>query len=202
MKNMTKIMAVGVATSIVSLASANAQITAVEIGTANPPTTLGGYTMVADGADIANISGADYDAYIGSGWATWGQGYTGQVAVSFAASSLVIECSATSAIYFYEEPNQFSNFYMTATDNTGQTVTTLVNGYAGSSGVGFYSTVPGTYVQEIAITCTDPTGFAIGEFGVNSGGSFSGTIGAVPEPTSLATIGLGAALLGLRRRNK
>ena len=200
MNKATKILTVGLSTGIISLVSASAQITAVNLGTGNPPTTLGGYTMIPDPSP--SIQGADYEAYIGSGWATWGQGYTGQVFTSFESSSLVLDLQGVSAVDFYEEPNQFSDFYMTASDNTGASVTTLINGNAGSSGVGFYTTVPGTFVTQIAVTCTDPTGFAIGEFAIdNGGGSVSGVVGATPEPTTIAAFGLGgAALLALRRR--
>ncbi len=44
----------------------------------------------------------------------------------------------TEAVDFYEEPNTFDNFTMTATDSSGVSVSTVINGDAGSSGVGFY----------------------------------------------------------------
>jgi len=131
--------------------------------------------------DPGSIDGASART-VGYGWATWGQGYTGTVYVSGGQTVTLNLSDGTKAVYFYEEPNQFNNFYMTATDITGVSVTTLINGYYGSAGVGFYVDGLGS-LKSISVTCTDPTGFAIGEFGIN-GGTISGTVRPVPEPAS------------------
>jgi len=102
---------------------------------------------------------------------------------------------AVEAVDFYEEPNQFADFSMTATDSSGATVTTIINGFHGSAGVGFYENNPGgPYLTSITVTCTDPTGFAIGEFGIN-GGTLTGGIG-VPDGGATVLL-LGAAMVGL-----
>lgn len=190
---------------------ASAAVNAVDLGTGLPPATLGGYTMTP--FDPGSIAGQDYYSHLTNGnydgggtgtWNTWGQNYTGNVYVTFSANQLTINLTGNAeAVYFYEEPNQYLDFLMTATDSSGATVSTVINGFHGSSGVGFYETVPGgpDYLTQISVTCTDPSGFAVGEFGI-SGGSLSGSIGAVPLPAA-AWSGLAMlALLGLRAIGK
>jgi len=109
-------------------------------------------------------------------------------------TSLTLNLSgATEAIYFYEEPSQWQPFSMTATDSSGTTVTTSINGDAGSGGVGFYESVAGgPYLTSITVTATDPTGFAIGEFGINSGGALDD-----PEDTSVPDLSSTVLLLAM-----
>lgn len=184
---------------------ASAVVVGVDLGTGLPPGTLGGYTMSS--FEPGAITGESYTAHevsgFGSdGWATWGQSYTGAVHVVLGATPLTLTLSGAHAVYFYEEPNQFSDFYMTATDSSGVSVTTLINGYHGSSGIGFYETDLSAFLTSITVTCTDPTGFAIGEFGVDGQGSVHGQTGAVPDSGSTLMLlsGVVFALVGLRRR--
>jgi hypothetical protein len=208
MRNQLKLLAAIATIGLWPLQHLAANPVGVDIGTGLPPTTLGGYTMAA--FDPGSIPGAQQSTMIsGSGggsedfWATWGQSYTGHVYVvddtsspSFSDTITITLGAGTQAIDFYEEPNQFLNFDMTATDSSGVSVTTVINGFHGSSGVGFYETDPSAFLSTITVTATDPTGFAIGEFGVNTGGSFTGTVGAVPDSgNTLILIGVG--LLGL-----
>ena len=186
-----------------------ANVIGQNLGTGNPPATLGGYTM--NPYDPGTIAGQNYTAYEtngngnSTGWATWGQSYTGPVHVSFAADPLTLTLNGTHAIYFYEEPNTFSDFIMTALDSSGVSVTTLVNGYHGSSAVGFYETNPAQSLTSITVSCSDVTGFAIGEFGIDTG-SVRGVIGPasspVPEPSTVLLLGAGIAGLGLFGRRK
>jgi hypothetical protein len=199
--NMKKILLLSALTAF-GLQQATAQVTAVDLGTGAPPATLGGYTMTT--FDPGSIGGESYTAteVNGSGttgWSTWGQNYTGNVYAAISpdgatsSGTLTLTLSGgTEAVDFYEEPNQFSDFYMTATDSSGATVTTLINGYHGSEGVGFYENTPGgDYLTSITVTCTDPTGFAIGEFGIN-GGTLTGQVGTAPDTGStLAFLALG-----------
>jgi hypothetical protein len=219
MKNTIKALALTSALAMWSFQQAGAivpGVTAVNLGTANPPTTLGGlYTMSA--YDPGSIGGQSYYEHMVNGngegalhpgegqWSTWGQNYSGNVYVSYTtaggASALTLNLSgAAEAVYFYEEPNQFQDFDMTATDSSGATVTTTINGYYGSAGIGFYEDVPGgAYLTSITVTATDPTGFAIGEFGL-SGGTLTGTTG-VPDGGATAllmALGLGG-LFALKR---
>ena len=196
MKNRTKILA------LISLAAGlvcprlGATVVGVDLGTGLPPTTLGSYTMAA--FDPGFVTGQSYFSHEVAGnwdgvttggegqWNTWGQNYAGNVYVAYTSSSLTLLLSGGAhAVYFYEEPNVYDNFYMTATDSSGVSVTTLINGYHGSSGVGFYETNPLDTLVSIVVTCTDPSGFAIGEFGLDSG-TLTGTVGTVPDAASTA----------------
>ncbi len=141
-----------------------------------------------------------YEAFIGAGWATWGQGYTGRVYVSpNGNAALTLSLSGAKAVYFYMEPNTFADFTMTAIESSGAFVSTTINGYYGSAGVGFYSTA-GEFLSQIVVTATDSSGFAIGNFGVDSG-RITGTTDPVPDAGfSLMLLGLGmSGLVGFSR---
>lgn len=190
------------------LQQATAQVTAVSLGTGNPPATLGGYTMTA--YDPGSIGGQTYYEYevAGNGegalhpgegvWHTWGQTYTGNVYASYppagatSSGTLTLTLSGTTeAVDFYEEPNTYSDFSMTATDSSGASVTTTINGFYGSAGVGFFEDVAGgPYLSSITVTCTDDTGFAIGEFGID-GGTLTGQVGVPDSGSTLAFMALG-----------
>lgn len=178
---------------------ASALVMATDLGTGLPPATLGGYTMVP--YDPGSIAGAETRT-VGVDWNTWGQGYTGQVYAYFGDGPITLVLGAgTQACYFYEEPNAYADFYMTATDSSGVSVTTLINGYYGSAGVGFWTTGASEYLSTIVVTCTDPSGFAIGNFGINEGGSLGGFIGEnVPDAGStLSLVALALCGLGIVR---
>jgi hypothetical protein len=202
MKTSIKAFGLVVALSAWGLQQATAQVTGVNLGTGLPPATLGGYTMST--FDPGLIGGQSYyEAMVnGSGegalhpgegeWATWGQNYSGNVYVALGQSTLTLTLSGTTeAVYFYEEPNVFADFLMTATDSSGATVTTTINGDHGSAGVGFYEDVPGgPYLTKITVTSADTSGFAIGEFGIN-GGSLSGSVGTPDGGSTLLLMALG-----------
>jgi hypothetical protein len=81
--------------------------------------------------------------------------------------------SGTGAFYFYAEPQQFATLAFTATAQDGTSSgPILVNGNAGARYFGFYvsglSATP-EFVASVTITTTDPTGLAVGEFGVAAG---------------------------------
>ena len=203
-----KTLLVMAAAGVLVLQQVSAAVIGTDLGTANPPASLGGYTV--NPYDPGSIGGADYYANIVNGngapggtgsWATWGQNYTGRVYVTLDGSkTLTLSLSGVSAVYLYMEPNVFSDFQMTATDSSGVFVTTTINGSYGSAGVGFHTDTVGAFLTSISVTCTDPTGFAIGEFGIDDG-SFTGTVGVPDAGSSLALLGLGmVGLGGLRRR--
>lgn len=199
MKTKIKVLAclAGLAAGI---SHSSAAIMAVDLGTAVPPATLGGYAVSA--YDPGSIAGGTA-ATVGSGWATWGQGYTGTVYYTLnGAATLTLSLSAaTKAVYFYMEPNQFADFTMTAVSTTeGVSVSTTINGFAGSSGVGFWET-GSSELTTISVTANDPTGFAIGEFGISDGGGFTGTIGVPDQSSTLALLAIAMfGFVAARRR--
>lgn len=152
-------------------------------GTGAPPATLGPYTMTpfaadpqGDGAVVGSVetpkgtsvtfSPALYHTRIGSGWATWSNGYRGDVYWTYGATSATLTMPAsTSAFYLYAEPNPFSVLTMTATAQDGTTSGPVaVDGYAGARYFGFYGT-GGAKIE--SITVSSSVDFAIGEFGIS-----------------------------------
>ncbi len=207
MKKQMKIVALISALSVGALLQASAQVVPVDIGTGFPPASLGPYTMNPfDPGSITGTSQAGIVGGVGTGvpneWATWGQLYTGNVYFDLGTTITLLLHGNVEAVDFYEEPNEFSTYSMTATDSSGVSVTQTINGESGSAGVGFYETaVGGPYLTEIVVT-TDPAaeGEAIGEFGIN-GGTLTGTTGTVPDSGwTLALMALGLAGLGVYSR--
>jgi hypothetical protein len=164
--------------------------------TSIPPATLGPYNMTkfqadsqpvcpADGSTVTGVtdpagtigfsSALSHDLATISCWATWSNGYTGDVyddsAVNTGAAvpaQVTISLPAgTNAFYFYAEPVNFSDFTITATAQNGTTSNPVtVNGNAGAKYFGFYGT-GGVTLASITVTATDTDGFAVGEFGIN-----------------------------------
>jgi hypothetical protein len=125
---------------------------------------------------------------IGTGWASWSHGYTGDVYYSNGATSVTLTLPpSTPAFYFYVEPNPFQmhTFEAVAQDGTSSGEFTA-HGQSGATYVGFYGT-PGSLLSSIEITGS--TDFAIGEFGIC----------IPPEPGSLVMLALGG-LVAVRRR--
>jgi len=166
------------------------------LGTAAPPSNLGGFTMAGfpldprpigavvtevlppGSAPVTGPLGFDYEVThykVGSGWATWSHGYTGDVyafeALLFGDTLTLTLPVDTKSFYLYVEPDFFDVFTFTVT--SGTTFQTLdINGEAGAAGVGFYTDDPATEsLLSVLVTKTDPTipFFAVGEFGINSG---------------------------------
>src|SRR5215472_1830536 len=197
MKTIAKISALAFLITVFALYQASASIVGVDLGTANPPATLGIYNMTPiepgplNGENgYAHETNGNDDGGGTTSWATWGQNYTGFVHVFLTDQSISFTLTGVHAIYFYEEPNQFADFTMTAT-MAGNTIQTIVNGFHGSSGIGFYATA-GEFLTSVTITCSDTTGFAIGEFGIDNG-----TIhGGLPDGGNTVWL-LGLAMVGI-----
>jgi hypothetical protein len=151
-------------------------------GTAAPPATLGPYTMTPfgnDGRADGTVSGVPDPAgtigfspslshtKVGVGWATWSHSYTGDVYYTGGTQITITLPAGTKAFYFYAEPNQFAVFSVEATAQDGTTSGPVpVQGEAGAQYFGFYGTGAAT-LASITVTSADPTGFAVGEFGIN-----------------------------------
>ncbi len=150
-------------------------------GTGAPPATLGPYTMTPFGVDpqplftdVGGVAGPTGNVIfgapmqhvqIGNGWATWSNGYAGDVYWTDGATSANVTLpSGTSAFYLYAEPNPFSDFVITAYAQDGTSCGPItVNGYAGAQYFGFYGTGGETIAS---VTVTSSVDFAIGEFGI------------------------------------
>ena len=207
-----KHVAVAVLILLATVATAPAAIIGVAGGDDAPAATLGGYTMTAfpddTSASYTNVtslnsplggslefSAAVNHRSIGDDWGTWSHGYTGDAYYSNGATSLTLTLPGNAcAFYFYAEPNPFGGYGMTATALDGTSIVQNVEGYAGASYFGFYST-DGSPLASITLTST--VDFAIGEFGIASTG-----MPAVPAPGAILLGVLGAGLVGCLRRHR
>jgi hypothetical protein len=171
--------------SIASASSSGSIVFDGSPGTGAPPTTLGPYTMTPFGADpqplstdVGGVAGPTGSVVfgasmqhlqIGNGWATWSNGYTGDVYWTDGATSASVTLPAgTTAFYLYAEPNPFSDFQITAYAQDGTSSGPItVNGFAGAQYFGFYATDGQTIAS---ITITSSIDFAIGEFGIAAPG--------------------------------
>ncbi len=198
-----------VASSILLVSSLNLQATVVGVagGTAAPAATLGPYTMTpfpadlrGEGASVSSVPsplGGDVGftpstnhRTIPTGWATWSNGYTGDVYSDFSSTTMTLTMPGnTGAFYLYAEPVDFSPFNISAQSQDGTTVTQNVQGQSGADYYGFYGTAGNTIVS---ITVTSSAAFGIGEFG----------IAKVPEPCTLVLVGLGLSGLGVATLRK
>ena len=117
---------------------------------------------------------------IGSGWATWSNGYTGEVYYSQGATSIEIDLPASIAAFdLYVEPNPFSIFDITVTaqDGTTTSLTQPVNGNGGAKYFGFYGT-GGDLIDKITVSSS--VDFAVGQL----------RLGAKPVPEPASVLGL------------
>lgn len=166
-------------------------------GTAAPPATLGPYTMTPFAADprqtgntvntvpsplfvplwlfpaqihvqVGNYSGIPY----ADDWATWSNGYTGDVYWNNEQTMTMILPPDTGAFYFYAEPYLpfGSSFTISATSQNGSSGPVSVATSSGATYYGFYATGL-DWVTSIKITsncCSNgfENAFGVGEFGI------------------------------------
>jgi len=155
-------------------------------GTGSPPATLGTCAMTSFGSDSQGTGGGvtSVDApgggsvtfstalthsIVGSGWATWSNGYVGDVYQVPSSSPVTLTMpSNTLAFSFYAEPNYFSQLNITATALDGTTSGAVpVQGASGAAYFGFYTTSGASPIVSIAASIDSPGGMAIGEFAIH-----------------------------------
>jgi hypothetical protein len=179
-------------------------------GIGTPPATLGPYSMTSFPADpqasdtnvssVASPLGGNvtfspglFHTTIGDAWASWSNGYTGDVYfttnnASRDTATLTLP-AGTGAFYLYAEPEEYGVSDISATAQDGTTSGPVgVEGAGGAQYFGFYGT-DGDTIASITITA-DPAanGFAIGEFGI-ANSPFAGLLAdsqGVGTGTSLA----------------
>jgi hypothetical protein len=174
--------------SMVASAASGSIIFSDAPGTSAPPSTLGPYRMTSFPADTQAVGGTVSSVAGPTGtlgftpslqhcltpnsagcWQTWSNGYSGDVYATSSGSITITLPASTAAFYFYAEPDQFETFSITATSNDGTTSGSIpVAGQAGAEYFGFYAT-GGASLTSITVSGTDPTGFAVGEFGISKG---------------------------------
>lgn len=178
--------------------TASAAIVGVAGGDTAPAPNLGPFTMTTFLPDVraefgfvnsvpsplggnVGFSGNLIHLVVGSGWATWSNGYTGDVYYTDGALSRTLTLPAnTGAFYFFAEPNDSVAFNFTATAQNGTQILQSASGNAGATYFGFYGT-GGDTIQTISISST--TDFAIGEFGIANV-----NVAAVPDTTNLVSL--------------
>lgn len=150
-------------------------------GTGAPPATLGPYAMTPFAPDsqpegaVGGVAGPTGTVafpapleheLVGAGWATWSNGYSGDVYMSDDSDSARVQLPAdTRAFYLYAEPNIFQDFDVTATSSEGTTSGPVsVYGESGARYFGFYARGHAR-LTEITVTADDVV--AIGEFGIS-----------------------------------
>jgi hypothetical protein len=177
-------------------------------GTAAPPIVFGGYAITAfpldgqplmtdvpsvgaPGGGVVGFSPNLNHRRVGSGWATWSHGYTGDVYYTNGGSSATLTLpSGTYAFYFYAEPDSFGMFQITATSNSGAHLAQMVEGSAGARFFGFYTTEGDTLASIGIVADAGAGGFAVGEFGIARAMTCTGlseldTVGTAAPPPAL-----------------
>ena len=174
--------------------SANAAVVFQNLGTAAPPTSIGGYTLtpfslapqnaIPDFSNISTIPGNPGAGVLGINpqaikypfsalGATWGQGYSGPIYATASTSTLTLPPN-THAFYFYTLVNAWGTSTFTATSDSGTNsgpISVSPNALGGpdsANGVAFYSTA-GESISSITVTTSSSNGLIFAEFGIDTG---------------------------------
>jgi hypothetical protein len=189
------IVAVGDSSSWVTGSNAISNLGYNMVTVADDPSVPGGFTPVTTLSSPVGSLAFDspvQKAYIGSGWNTWSNGYTGEVYYNGGDTTLTIALpSSIVAFDLYVEPTAHDLFEIavTAVNGTTTSLSQFVSGKADAKYFGFYATDEDTISS---ITIADKSGglaagFAIGQLRVAS----------VPEPLTVGgtLVALGFGLL-------
>ncbi len=147
-------------------------------------TDVGSVTL--DDGTILQFTGPVEIRTVGSNWATWCCGYTGDVLWTQGATSVTIDAlTSVDALGFYAQPNPFASYLITLALMDGSS---LVQSVSGSGGAEFFGFTGGGVAS---MTVSSDVDFAIGDFFVRP---------AVPEPQTWAMMMLGFAAVGMTMR--
>lgn len=154
------------------------------------------FPSIAEGADVTSLTlnhgtVLNFDTpvnkrTIGSGWATWSGGYTGDVFATVPSSSVNSTVTAGRGLGLEMEPEPFSDFLMTLTLNDGTFISQTVSGLSGADFFGWVGTGVTSFNMSSSID------FAFGRF--------VEVTSVVPEPASLGLLAAGLLGLGAARR--
>jgi hypothetical protein len=114
------------------------------------------------GGDLTFAASMSHRA-IGSGWASWSHGYTGDVYFTGGATEIEMALpEGACAFYFYVEPNPFQlHTFKVLVDDWYESEEFEAHGSAGAAYCGIY--YPG--LSTVKVTCTSGVDFSVGEFG-------------------------------------
>jgi hypothetical protein len=167
------------------------------VGTWTETTNLGvpNGTVVAGvalsgGTDLTFVQSLQVES-IGSGWATWCCGYSGNVLESYGTGSYQTEnwaITPVSGFGMFIEPDPFGTFDITLTLSSGGTLT---EGVAGAAGAQFFGWA-GSGVTSLTISST--TDFAEGDFFSSS------SLSPTPEPGTAVLWLTGIVLMIVTRK--
>ena len=147
-------------------------------------------SLALDGGPTLSFGAPVNVRQIGSSWATWSGGYTGQILFTNGANSVTVGLSPTTTDFgFFAEPDTFDVFTIELTLSGGGTLSQLVDGSGGAAFFGWN----GGGVSSFTIT-TDDADFAFGDFYYAAG--------SVPEPATWAMMISGLALVGATMRRR
>ena len=173
--------------------SANAAVVFQNLGTAAPPTSIGGYTLtpfslapqnaIPDFSNISTIPGNPGAGVLGINpqatkypfsalGATWGQGYSGPIYATASTSTLTLPPNTHAFYYTLVDARGTSTF--TATSDSGTNsgpISVSPNALGGpdsANGVAFYSTA-GESISSITVTTSSSNGLIFAEFGIDTG---------------------------------
>lgn len=142
-------------------------------------------SLTLNGGTTLNFDTLVNKRTIGSGWATWSGGFTGDVFYTNGATSVNAGISNVSGFGLDMEPNPFADYLMSLTLSDGSVITQSVNGFGGADFFGWVGSGVTSFNMSSSVD------FAFGRF-VEANN--------VPEPATTTLLGLGLLGFAAMRR--